>query len=178
MVQVPATYFQCAQTFNSKPHAHTHTHTKLHICPKYPFHHYNPIVYPHIPRSNSKKGSLTPTADFSETEASTEMTMTCYLARTAEEVRREQVQEPPEYQHWKSTCHKKQTNTQIRITTTNKYKPLRHIKTEGNSRHERKGPAPPPIFVSGITYTSDLTVTVEQVINRPEYNWKTINNYY
>jgi hypothetical protein len=36
-------------------------------------------------------------------------------------------------------------------TITNKCEALQHAETEGHTEHERKNPAPPPIFFPGIT---------------------------
>jgi hypothetical protein len=46
---------------------------------------------------------------------------------------------------------------QIRLT--DKFEALRHAETEGNTEHKRKDPAPPPIFVPGITNMQRLTAT-------------------
>jgi hypothetical protein len=62
------------------------------------------------------------------------------------------------------------------ITITNKFEVLRHAETEGDTKHERKDPAPPPIFVPGITNMQRLRATIEQVVNRLNYNLKIINN--
>jgi hypothetical protein len=53
---------------------------------------------------------------------------------------------------------------------------LRHVEPEGNTRQERKDPAPPPIFVPRITNMQRLTATIEQVVNRSNYTLKIINN--
>jgi hypothetical protein len=55
------------------------------------------------------------------------------------------------------------------ITITNKFEALRHAETEGDTKHERKDPAPPPIFVPGITNMQRLTAIIEQVVNRLNY---------
>jgi hypothetical protein len=62
------------------------------------------------------------------------------------------------------------------ITTTNKSEALRHAETEGNTKHERKDPAPPPIFVPGITNMQRLKDIIEQVVNRLNYTLKIIND--
>jgi hypothetical protein len=41
------------------------------------------------------------------------------------------------------------------ITITKKFEALRHAETEGDTKHERKDPAPIPIFFPGITNYSD-----------------------
>jgi hypothetical protein len=51
-------------------------------------------------------------------------------------------------------------------TVTNTFEPQRHAEAEGNTRHKRKNPAPPPMLVTGITNTRRLTATIEQVGNR------------
>jgi hypothetical protein len=51
------------------------------------------------------------------------------------------------------------------ITITNMFEALRHEETEGNTKHERKDPAPPPVFVPGITNMQRLTSTIEQIVN-------------
>jgi hypothetical protein len=43
-------------------------------------------------------------------------------------------------------------------------------------KHERKDPAPPPIFVSGITNMQQLTATIEQAVNGLNYTLKIFNN--
>jgi hypothetical protein len=50
------------------------------------------------------------------------------------------------------------------------------METEGNTKHKRKDPAPPPIFVPGITNMQRLTATIEQVVNRSNYTLKIIND--
>jgi hypothetical protein len=67
-------------------------------------------------------------------------------------------------------------NHPSRITITNKFEALRHAETEGNTKHERKDPAPPPIFVPGITNLQRLPATIEQVVNSLNYTLKIINN--
>jgi hypothetical protein len=67
-------------------------------------------------------------------------------------------------------------NYPTQITITNKSEALRHAKTEGNTKHERKDPAPPPIFAPGITNMQRLTATIEQVVNRLIDTSKTIND--
>jgi hypothetical protein len=67
-------------------------------------------------------------------------------------------------------------NNPPQITITNKFEALRHAETEGDTKHERKDPAPPPIFVPGITNMQRLTVTIEQVVNRLNYTLKIIKN--
>jgi hypothetical protein len=62
------------------------------------------------------------------------------------------------------------------ITSTNKFVALRRAETEGNTKHERKDPAPPPIFVPGFTNIQRLTARIEQVDNRLNYTLKIINN--
>jgi hypothetical protein len=47
------------------------------------------------------------------------------------------------------------------ITITNKSEALRHAETEGDTKHEIKDTAPPPIFVPGITNMQRLTATIE-----------------
>jgi hypothetical protein len=42
-------------------------------------------------------------------------------------------------------------NNPRQITTTNDFEPLRQAGIKGNSRHETKEPAVPPIFVPGTT---------------------------
>jgi hypothetical protein len=49
---------------------------------------------------------------------------------------------------------------------------MRHAETEGNTKHERKDPAPPQMFVAGITNLQRLTATIEQVVNRLNYTLK------
>jgi hypothetical protein len=58
----------------------------------------------------------------------------------------------------------------------NNFKALRHIETDGNTKHARKDPAPPPLFVPGITNMQRLTATIEEVVNRLNYTLKIINN--
>jgi hypothetical protein len=58
------------------------------------------------------------------------------------------------------------------ITITNMFETLRYAETEGDTIHESKDPAPPPIFVPGITNMQRLTATIEQVINRLNYTLK------
>jgi hypothetical protein len=65
---------------------------------------------------------------------------------------------------------------QAQIMTTNKFEALQHAETEGNTKHERKDPAPPLIFVPGITNMQRLTATIEQVVNRLNYTLKIISN--
>jgi hypothetical protein len=55
------------------------------------------------------------------------------------------------------------------ITITNNFEALRHAEIEGDTKPERKDPAPPPIFVPGITNLQRLTATIEQVVNRLNY---------
>jgi hypothetical protein len=62
------------------------------------------------------------------------------------------------------------------ITITNKFEALRHAETEGDTKHESKDPAPPPIFVPGIINMQRLTATIEQVLNRLNYTLKLIKN--
>jgi hypothetical protein len=62
------------------------------------------------------------------------------------------------------------------LTINNKFEALQHAETEGNTKHERKDPAPPPIFVPGITNMQRLTATIEQVVKRVNYTLKIINN--
>jgi hypothetical protein len=62
------------------------------------------------------------------------------------------------------------------ITISNTFEALRHAETEGDTKHERKDPAPPPIFFSGISNIQKLTATIQQVVNRLNYNLKIINN--
>jgi hypothetical protein len=47
--------------------------------------------------------------------------------------------------------HQETNNHPTQLTITNKFEALRHAETEGNTKHERKDPAPPLIFVPGIT---------------------------
>jgi 50S ribosomal subunit-associated GTPase HflX len=63
-------------------------------------------------------------------------------------------------------------NHPTQITITNKFDALRHAKGKGNTKHERKDSAQPPIFVSGITNKQRLTATSEQVVNRLNYALK------
>jgi hypothetical protein len=51
---------------------------------------------------------------------------------------------------------------------------LRHAEIEGNTKHERKDPAPTPIFVAGITHLQRLRAAIEQAINRLSYTLKVI----
>jgi hypothetical protein len=69
-------------------------------------------------------------------------------------------------------------NSTTQIITTNKSEPLRHAETEGNSGHERKDPAQPPIFVAWITHLQRLTATSKQVVvvNRSNCALKIINS--
>jgi hypothetical protein len=46
------------------------------------------------------------------------------------------------------------------ITINNKFEALQHAETEGDTKHESKAPAPPPIFVPEITNMQRLTATV------------------
>jgi hypothetical protein len=46
------------------------------------------------------------------------------------------------------------------ITITNKFEALRHTETEGNTKHERKDQATPPIFIPGIINMEPLTPTI------------------
>jgi hypothetical protein len=62
------------------------------------------------------------------------------------------------------------------ITITNKFEVLQHGETEGDTKHDRKVPAPPPIYVPGITNTQRLTAIIEQVLNRLNYTLKIIND--
>jgi hypothetical protein len=62
------------------------------------------------------------------------------------------------------------------ITITNNFEALRHVEAEGDTKHERKDPAPPPIFVPGITNMQRLTATIEQAVNGLNYILKIINN--
>jgi hypothetical protein len=62
------------------------------------------------------------------------------------------------------------------ITITNKFEGLRQTETEGNTKHERKDPAPPPMFVPGIINKQRLTAATEQVVNRLNYTLKLINS--
>jgi hypothetical protein len=66
-------------------------------------------------------------------------------------------------------------NQQRHIMISNKVKALRLAETEGNNKHETKDPAPPPIFVQGITDMQQLTARIEQVVNRLIYTLKIIN---
>jgi hypothetical protein len=59
---------------------------------------------------------------------------------------------------------------------TNKFEALRNAETEGDTKHERKDPAPPPIFAPGITNMQRLTATIEQVVNRLNYTLKIISD--
>jgi hypothetical protein len=43
-------------------------------------------------------------------------------------------------------------NHPTQITITNQLEALRQAETEGNTKHERKDPAPPPMFDPGITH--------------------------
>jgi hypothetical protein len=69
-------------------------------------------------------------------------------------------------------------NRPSQITITNKFEALRHTETEGNTKHERKDPAPPPVFVAGITNVQRVTATLttEQVVNRVNYTLKMKNS--
>jgi hypothetical protein len=67
-------------------------------------------------------------------------------------------------------------NRPHQITITNKFEALRHAETEGNTKHERKDPAPPPIFVPGITNIRRLTATTEHVVNGLNYILNIIND--
>jgi hypothetical protein len=58
------------------------------------------------------------------------------------------------------------------LTTTNKCEHQRHAETEGYTWHERKDPAPPPIFFLGIRNMQWLTATIEQLVNRLNYTLK------
>jgi hypothetical protein len=63
-----------------------------------------------------------------------------------------------------------------KITITNNFEALRHAETKGNTKHKRKDPAPPPIFVAVIINIQRLTATIEQVVNRLNYTLKIIND--
>jgi precorrin-2 methylase len=53
---------------------------------------------------------------------------------------------------------------------------MRHIETDGDTKHERKTPAPPLLFVPGITNMQQLAATIEEVVNRLNYTLQIINN--
>jgi hypothetical protein len=67
-------------------------------------------------------------------------------------------------------------NSSTQKTSANNYEPLHQAETEGETEHEGKDPAPPPIFIPGITYVQRITATIEQVINRSDYTLKIINS--
>jgi hypothetical protein len=52
------------------------------------------------------------------------------------------------------------------ITITNKFEVQRQAVNEGDTKHERNDPAPPPIFVPENTNMQRLKATIEQVLNR------------
>jgi hypothetical protein len=70
----------------------------------------------------------------------------------------------------------KTNNHPTQIMITNNFEDLRQAETEGDTKHERKDPAPPPIFVPGIINIQRLTATIEQVVYRLNYTLKTISN--
>jgi hypothetical protein len=49
-------------------------------------------------------------------------------------------------------------------------------KPRAMTKHERKDPAPLPMFVPEITNMQRLTATIEQVVKRLNYALKIINN--
>jgi hypothetical protein len=57
------------------------------------------------------------------------------------------------------------SNHPPQITISNKFEALRHAETEGNNKHERKAPAPPPIFVPGITNMQRLITTIKHYLH-------------
>jgi hypothetical protein len=61
---------------------------------------------------------------------------------------------------------KARNNHPTQIMITNNFEGLRQAETEGNAKHGRKDPAPPPRFVAGIINMQRLTATTEQVVNR------------
>jgi hypothetical protein len=70
-----------------------------------------------------------------------------------------------------------ETSNKTKIITTNGFESLQHVEMKGNTRLERKDPAPPPpIFVPTIINMQRLTAAIEQVVNRLNYTLKIINN--
>jgi L-2-hydroxyglutarate oxidase LhgO len=67
-------------------------------------------------------------------------------------------------------------NHPTQLTITIKSKALQHAETESNTEHDRKDPAPPLIFVTGITNMQRLTATIEQVVKRLNHTLKIIND--
>jgi hypothetical protein len=110
-------------------------------------------------------------------EALTALTMrTCYSGKqSAEVVRKVKAPDQQNFQQWEGITSKKKkkpSNRPTQIKITNKSEALQQAETEGNTKHERQDPAPPPIYVPGITNMQRLTATMEQVVNRWKYIWK------
>jgi hypothetical protein len=133
----------------------------------------------HTSQAATTSSALTQTADFSEAEESTDsdnnddrLSWQAVSGRGKKRPRPKTTEVPT----IKKKTPQGTNNGSTQIITTNKCETLRHAETEGNSRHERKEPAPPPILVPRITHMQRLIATVEQVISRSNYTLKIINN--
>jgi hypothetical protein len=57
-------------------------------------------------------------------------------------------------------------NHATQLTITKNVEALRHAGTESNTEHEIEDPAPPPLFISGITNLHRLTAIIVHVANK------------